>query len=56
MSSAEKKLQQVLAQAVKSIYSAEIQPQIMQFKTNYRDLSIAGKKAEVLSDLINNIG
>jgi len=34
----------------------EIQPQIMQFKTNYRDLSIAEKKAEVLSDLINNIG
>jgi len=34
----------------------EIQPQIMQFKTNYRDLSIAGKKAEVLSDLINSIG
>ncbi len=32
MSSAEKKLQQVLAQAVKSIYSAEIQPQIIRTK------------------------
>tara|TARA_Y100000590_G_C15597846_1_gene968764 strand:- start:35 stop:1249 length:1215 start_codon:yes stop_codon:yes gene_type:complete len=34
----------------------KIQPQIMQFKTNYRDLDIAEKKAKVLHDLINKIG
>ena len=33
----------------------EIQPQIMQFKTNYRDLEIAKEKASILNKLINEI-
>lgn len=33
----------------------EIQPKIMQFKTNYRDMDIAKKKAEVLKKLIEEI-
>jgi perosamine synthetase len=33
-----------------------IQPKIMQFKTNYRDLNEAEKKANILSDLIDKIG
>ena len=32
-----------------------IQPKIMQFKTNYRDLTLAEKKAEILLKVINNI-
>lgn len=32
-----------------------VQPQIMQFKTNYRDLAVAKKKAEILKQLINEI-
>jgi hypothetical protein len=30
----------------------KIQPLIMQFKTNYRDLNLAKKKAEILSQVI----
>ncbi len=33
----------------------KIQPQIMQFKTNYRDLKLAEKKADILSKTINRI-
>lgn len=33
----------------------EIQPRIMQFKTNYRDLEIAKEKAKILKQLINQI-
>ena len=33
----------------------EIQPQIMQFKTNYRDLKVATRKAEILSQLIKDL-
>jgi len=33
----------------------DIQQQIMQFKTNYRDLGIAKKKAEILKKLINEL-
>ena len=32
----------------------EIQPRIMQFKTNYRDLDIARGKAQILNDLIKS--
>jgi perosamine synthetase len=32
----------------------EIQPKIMQFKTNYRNLDIAKKKAEILKELIDS--
>lgn len=32
-----------------------VQPQIMQFKTNYRDLNVAEKKANILFELINEI-
>ena len=34
----------------------EIQPRIMQFKTNYRDMESAKKKAEILEKLINRLG
>lgn len=34
----------------------EIQPRIMQFKTNYRNLEVAKEKAEILNRLINRIG
>jgi len=34
----------------------EIQPRIMQFKTNYRNLEVAKEKAEILNRLINKIG
>jgi len=34
----------------------EIQPRIMQFKTNYRDLEVAKKKIDVLAQLIDRIG
>jgi len=34
----------------------DLQSRIMQFKTNYRDLKIAGTKAQILSDLIDEIG
>ena len=34
----------------------EIQPRIMQFKTNYRDMKIAKKKAGILEKLINKLG
>ncbi|MDA8382267.1 MAG: DegT/DnrJ/EryC1/StrS family aminotransferase [Betaproteobacteria bacterium] len=34
----------------------ELQKRIMQFKTNYRDLGVAQKKAELLSNLIDEIG
>jgi len=33
-----------------------LQPRVMQFKTNYRDLSKAKYQAEILSNLINEIG
>ena len=33
----------------------EVQSQIMQFKTNYRDLKLAKEKADILNDLINEI-
>ena len=33
----------------------EIQPQIMQFKTNYRNLDIAKHKANILNELINRL-
>ena len=36
--------------------SEEIQQQIMQFKTNYRNLDVAKRKAEILRDLIEEIG
>ena len=32
-----------------------VQPKIMQFKTNYRDLDVAKKKAEILKELINEM-
>lgn len=34
----------------------EIQPLIMQFKTNYRDLDVARRKADVLKSLIDEMG
>ena len=34
----------------------EIQPRIMQFKTNYRNLEVAKEKADILNRLINKIG
>ena len=34
----------------------DIQQRIMQFKTNYRDLAVAARKAEVLSNLIDSLG
>lgn len=34
----------------------ELQKRIMQFKTNYRDLGLARRKADILSELINKIG
>lgn len=34
----------------------DLQKKIMQFKTNYRSLSIAQKKADILEELINKIG
>lgn len=34
----------------------DLQPRIMQFKTNYRDLGEARKKAEILAELIDAIG
>ncbi|NQV03468.1 MAG: DegT/DnrJ/EryC1/StrS family aminotransferase, partial [Bacteroidia bacterium] len=34
----------------------EIQPRIMQFKTNYRDMEIAKKKAGILEKVINKLG
>jgi len=33
-----------------------LQPRVMQFKTNYRDLSKAKYQAQILSNLINEIG
>ena len=33
----------------------EIQKQLMQFKTNYRDLELAQKKAEILHKVINQL-
>lgn len=33
-----------------------LQKRVMQFKTNYRDLNIAQRKAEVLNKLVNNLG
>ena len=33
----------------------EIQPQIMQFKTNYRDLKTTKEKATMLKKLINKL-
>ena len=30
-----------------------VQKEIMQFKTNYRDLTLAKKKANILKDVIN---
>jgi len=33
-----------------------LQQRIMAFKSNYRDLEIAEKKAEILADLIDEIG
>ena len=33
----------------------EIQPQIMQFKTNYRDINVAKQKAEILKELIDDL-
>ena len=33
----------------------EIQPRIMQFKTNYRNLDIAKQKAQILKNLINSL-
>ena len=32
----------------------EIQPKIMQFKTNYRDLTVAKRKTEILKNLVNS--
>ena len=32
-----------------------VQPKIMQFKTNYRDLDVAKQKAEILKELINEM-
>ena len=34
----------------------KLQTQIMQFKTNYRNLDIAKRKADILADFINNLG
>ena len=34
----------------------DLQKKIMQFKTNYRFLSIANKKANILKNLINKLG
>lgn len=34
----------------------KIQPRIMQFKTNYRNMDVAKKKAEILGKLIDKIG
>lgn len=34
----------------------DLQSRIMQFKTNYRDIDVAKAKADILSDLINDIG
>ena len=34
----------------------DYQKKLMCFKTNYRDLELAQKKVNILSDLINNIG
>ncbi len=34
----------------------EIQPRLMVFKTNYRDLKIAKSKAQILYKLIKEIG
>jgi perosamine synthetase len=34
----------------------DLQSRIMQFKTNYRDITVAERKAAVLSDLIDEIG
>jgi perosamine synthetase len=34
----------------------EIQPRIMQFKTNYKNLEVAKEKADILNRLINKIG
>jgi perosamine synthetase len=34
----------------------EIQPQIMQFKTNYRDLDVARRKTQILAQLIDELG
>jgi perosamine synthetase len=36
--------------------SVQPQPRIMQFKTNYRDLEVAKKKAAVLKDLVQKMG
>jgi len=33
----------------------EIQPQIMQFKTNYRSISLAKKKANILRKIIRKL-
>ena len=33
----------------------ETQPQIMQFKTNYRDINVAKQKAEILKELIDDL-
>jgi len=33
-----------------------LQRRLMQFKTNYRDLDVAERKAAILSDLIDSIG
>jgi perosamine synthetase len=34
----------------------QLQPEIMQLKTNYRDLALAARKAEVLSRVIDELG
>ena len=33
----------------------KIQPQIMQFKTNYRNMDVAKRKTEILNKLINSL-
>jgi hypothetical protein len=37
-------------------FAEAIQPTIMQFKTNYRNLDVAKEKAEILSKLIDKLG
>jgi perosamine synthetase len=37
-------------------FAEAIQPTIMQFKTNYRNLNVAKEKAQILSNLIDKIG
>ena len=51
-----KKFNQTLCVEGLCPHAEDLQKKLMLFKTNYRDLNVAEKQAEILSNLIDEIG